>query len=120
MSKANKIALGLISIYLAYLAIGWIWYLPSLVDKRVRGRITLGEPASDVAKTFGIYNAFDTKNGAYCSSEGPPDVTRIEFYDVGGIPLIPLLSELDTSTTFCFDSKDALIAMHTERWIDGP
>jgi hypothetical protein len=120
MRRARHIALALLAVYLAYLATAWVWFHPSLVNKRVRQQIAIGMPASDIAKIFNINSSFDVPSAAHCGTGGPPNITRIAIYTPGGVLLLPLPMSLPTTTTFCFDRNDKLVAMSTGRWIDGP
>lgn len=120
MCRARHIALALLAVYVAYLATAWIWFHPSLVDKRVRQQIAIGISASELEKFFNINSPFDVPSSAQCGTDGPPNITRIAIYNAGGVLLLPLPIALTTTTTFCFDRSDKLVAMSTGRWVDGP
>lgn len=120
MSKGKRIVFMALGVYLVALVGAWVWFLPSLVDKRVHEHISIGAKADVVKNTFHIGNPFDIESAAHCGSNGPQNVTRIAVYDAGGVPLLPLPMSLTTTTTFCFDKSDTLVGIKTSRWLDGP
>jgi hypothetical protein len=120
MSRGKRIALSMLGLYLAGLGVAWVWFHPSLVNKRIHKQISIGARASDVVKAFQIHEPFDTEIAAYCGNEGPQKITKIAIYNVGSVPLLPLPMVLATTTTFCFDTNDILVGIETRRWFDGP
>ena len=120
MSRAGRIALAFLVIYLVYLVAAWVWFYPGFVDKRVRQKISMGMPASEVVKVFKINPSFDIPSAAHCGVSGPASISRIATYTSGGVVFLPLPLTLPTTTTFCFDGSDKLVAISTNRWLDGP
>lgn len=120
MRRARQIGLALLAVYVAYLATAWVWFHPSFVSERVRRQIAIGMPTAEIVKIFSIYSPFDVPSSAQCGTDGPPNITRIAIYNAGGVLLLPLPMALVTTTTFCFDRNDKLVAMSTGRWLDGP
>lgn len=120
MSRASKIVICLVATYLLMVGLAWVWLDPRLVDARVHKRISLGAPASEVVAEFHVAPPFDIESSAHCGTNGPSDITRIALYNAGGVILLPLPMSVPTTTTFCFDSGDRLVAIKSARWIDGP
>jgi hypothetical protein len=117
MSKGKQIVLLIVGLYLVALGLAWIWFHPYLVNERVRDHIALGAHVPEVEKTFRV-KVYDFPGSAYCGKAGPANVTRIAIDEVGRVPLPPLPKAMVTTTLFCFDSNDKLVATKTERWFD--
>lgn len=118
--RIRKLAFWLVGIYVGFLLIEWIWLVPSFVDRRVASHVTLGMSGADVAAAFGIGKPFDIPPAAHCSPANSKVVSRIALHTAGGVPLFPLPMILTSTTTFCFDADDRLVAFQTKRWVDGP
>jgi hypothetical protein len=116
----KKIVLSLLGIYFLALVVYWVWLIPSFVDQRTSEKIRLGMSGHQVAQVLGIFEPMETKINAYCSPMSDASFTRIALYDAGSVPLLPLPMVYATSTTFCFDSQNRLVAFRTRRWFDGP
>jgi len=116
----RNILMSLIGLYLLALAIYWIWLLPSLVDQRISSRIKSGMTGAQIANVLGIHEPFDAVSATYCAPASIEKFSRISIYNSGSVPLLPLPMVIATTTTFCFDTQDKLIAIRTKRWIDGP
>jgi hypothetical protein len=117
MSKGKRILLLIVGLYLGALGFAWIWFHPYFVSERVREHIALGANVPDVEKTFQV-KAYYFPGSAYCGKAGPANVTRIAIDEMGRVPLLPLPKAVVTTTLFCFDSNDKLVATRTERWFD--
>lgn len=102
------------------LAIYWVWLMPSLVDQRILSQIKFGMSGAQVAKAFDINGPFDIEAGTPCSPMSKDKFSRVSIYNVGSVPLLPVPMVYVTTTTFCFDNQDKLVAFRTERSFDGP
>jgi hypothetical protein len=117
MNKGKRNVLLVIALYLAVMGLAWIWFHPNFVDARVRENISIGASVPDVEKTFQV-KAYHFPGAAYCGKNGPPKIKIIAVDEVGRVPLFPLPKVAITTTTFCFDKNDKLVATKTERWFD--
>lgn len=117
MSRGKRNTLLIIGLYLAILGFAWVWFHPYFVSGRVSERVSIGEGAPDVEKTFQV-RAYDFPGSAYCGKHGPPNVTRIAIDETGRVPLLPLPKAMVTTTIFCFDKNDKLVGTKTVRWLD--
>ena len=118
--KARQLLIWLVGLYAVFLVIKWIWLIPSFVDWRLTSRVTPGMSENQVVTTFHINNSFDIPSAAHCAPASSEAVSRIAVYTAGGVPLFPLPMIVTSTTTFCFDSHNRLIAFQTKRWVDGP
>lgn len=118
MNKGKQIALLMVGLYLVALGLAWVWFHPYLVDERVRDHIPLGARVPDVEKTFQV-KAYAFPGSAYCGKNGPANIKKIAIDEAGRVPLLPLPKAMVTTTIFCFDRNDKLVATKTERWFDG-
>lgn len=109
MKYARRIFLALVTVYVLALAIPWFWYAPSRVDRRLASKLTIGMPASNVARIVGSSGPMDTRAWAYCAPRSEELVTRSIFHTFGGVWIFPLPVTVPTSTDFCFDTMDRLI-----------
>ena len=117
MTKGKRNALLIVGVYLAALGLAWIWFHPYFVGERVRENISIGASVPDVEKTFQV-KAYHFPGAAYCGKNGPSNIKKIAVDEVGRVPLFPLPKVAITTTTFCFDKNDKLVATKTERWFD--
>jgi hypothetical protein len=76
--------------------------------------------AAQVAFALDIHEPMDMPDATYCAPMSMEKFRRVSVYDAGGVPFLPLPVVYATSTTFCFDTQDQLVAFHTKRWIDAP
>jgi hypothetical protein len=107
------------TVVIALYAVGnWMWTSPSAVDRRVGALVKVGMPASEVRERVGASNAVDFPAYPYCAPNNSARVTRISRYTSGGVGLG--IEVMPTTTIFCFDSADRLVAFKTARWVDGP
>jgi len=116
----RNLLISLFSLYLFALAIYWLWLIPSLVDQRISSKIKLGMSGAEVANVLGIYEPMDMKMATYCAPKSMDNFNRISIYNAGSVPLLPLPMGYVTTTRFCFDAQDRLVAFQTRRWFDGP
>lgn len=120
LTRWQLVVIGLVGLYAFFLVAKWIWLTPSFVDWRLASRITLGSSGSKVAATLNINKPFDIPSAKHCAPTSSKTFSRIAVYTAGGVPLFPLPMIITSTTTFCFDPDDQLVAFHTKRWVDGP
>jgi hypothetical protein len=116
----RKFLISLFGIYLLGLASCWVWFAPRFVDQRIAPKIKPGVSGMQVAAALGIHGPMDMPEATYCAPTTMEKFKRISVYNIGGVPLLPFPMGYETSTDFCFDAADRLVAFHTQRWIDAP
>jgi len=117
MKTIFHITLGLVALYLLWAVFDWVRYQPETIDRELQTRVRLGMNASEVSGVLGTKRAFDVPPRAYCTPKSPAVVRRISVYTPGGVWMF--LATIPTSTTFCYDESDKLLAFRTARWIDA-
>jgi hypothetical protein len=110
-------AITLLVAYFLWPLVNWMRYSPGRIDADLQSRIRPGMQAAEIVSTLRTPGVLVLPPRAYCAPASPVTVKRISLYTPGAVWLVFL--SITTTTTFCYDQNDNLLAFKTARWIDG-